>query len=341
MCLIIAISVQGRVQLPHHLCVKGPPISTNALPSPLASASDIRGFAGHSRRSMMQCLLGNPSVAATAPSLRNRYAARHMRHVEKAAVFRHGYAQRLSLCFLPPSMFSRISVVRRYLFAVSDSKTFRLLFRYLHRIVPPSSLLSLALLFVLYTIAEYTFTNWYFALGYVWKPAFPLSWRILFLSLFVVPTFSFLHLWLTLHRFTSAGNRLRRRCSSPSRPSQEYTMLPRSEANSLEERGVSSPRDDEGCDLRDIEGDAGSPRPSSPFRPRYPYSLDWTLRFIFWFAILCTSLWFALPYQQPGDLRYLPLIEKANAHPKRAGYGNQGRYYHLMYRSQTFSLTGL
>jgi hypothetical protein len=68
-----------------------------------------------------------------------------------------------------------------------------------------------------------------------------------------------------------------------------------------------------------------------------PFHLFCLLRFIFWFAIFCTSLWLGLHYQQPADLRYLPLIEEANAHPKRAGYANQGIYYQS--RSSTICST--
>jgi hypothetical protein len=234
---------------------------------------------------------------------------------------------------LPPSMFGRISVARRYLFAVSDSKALRALFRYFFRVVPFPAVISLALLCVLYSIAEYKFTTWYFTVvGFVWKPAFPLSWRILLLSLFVVPTFSFFHLlWLSLHHLAHVRHWWRRRSSSRSRPSQEYIGLPRSESNSLEERGlISGARDDEDCDLGEVEGDAGSSRPHSPFQHQAPRHLFpfISLQFILWFAIFCSSLWLGLHYQQPGDLRYLPLIEKANAHPKRAGYANEGESYH-------------
>ena len=233
-----------------------------------------------------------------------------------------------SLYSLPPSMAGRISVARRHLFAVGDSKTLRALFRYLFRVVPFPGVISLALLCILYTIAEYKFTNWYFGVvGFVWKPAFPLSWRILFLSLFVVPTFSFLHLlWLSLDHFVLVRHWWRRRYSPHSRPSQEYIRLPRSEPNSLEERGLSGARDDENCDFGVTEGDAGSSRPHSPFQHQAPRRLSFVSPwFIIWFAILCTSLWLGLDYQHPGDLRYLPLIEKANAHPKRAGYADQGK----------------
>lgn len=226
-------------------------------------------------------------------------------------------------------MFGRISAVaRRRLFAVKDTKTLMTLLRYILRLVPFSALTSLVFFCILYSAAEYKFTNWYFALGSVWKPAFPLSWRILFLSLFVVPIFSFLQLlWLALRHWMSAQHWWRRRYSFHSRPSQGYSMLPRSESNSLEVRGLS--RDDQDSPSEDIEADGGSPRLFSSFqhhqafRHRLPFVL--TLRFILWFSVLCASLWVGLHYQQPGDVRYLPLIEKANAHFKRAGYGNQGK----------------
>ena len=232
-------------------------------------------------------------------------------------------------------MFGFLSVTRRSLFAVSDSKTLQVLLQFL-RIVPFHGLISLVLLCVLYSIAEHTFTESYFAAGYIWKPesdpndwysfwkpAFPTSWCILFLLLFVAPTFSFLQLlWLSLPHVGAARYCWRRRYGSPSKPSPGYSMLPRGEPDQREPSGMS---DDEDCDLQDIEGDAGS----SPFEhqaPRRPFSFVLSLRFIFWFGLFCTSLWVGLHYQQPADLRYLPLIEKANAHPKREGYANQGNY---------------
>lgn len=224
-------------------------------------------------------------------------------------------------------MFGRISVVRRCFFAVRDSNTLLAPLRYFFKVVPFPGLVSLLLLCILYSIAEYKFTDWYFALGYVWKPAFPSSWRILFLLLFVVPTFSFLHLvWLCVHHLVLARHGWGRTTAtaSPSRPSQGYSMLPRSESNSMEERG-----DDDDCDVEDIERDVGSSRPhysSQHQAPRHPLSFIWSPRFIFWFAILCASLWFGLDYKQPGDVRYLSQIEKANAHPRRTGYANQGKY---------------
>ena len=237
-------------------------------------------------------------------------------------------------------MFGFLSVTRRSLLAVSDSKTLQALLRYLLRIMPFHGLISLVLLCVLYSIAEYTFTKSYFTAGYIWKsefaptnwssfwkPAFPSSWCILFLLLFVAPTFSFLQLlWLSLPHLGPARHWWRHRYGSLSKPSPGYSMLPR-EPDQRESSGIS---DNEDCDLQGIEGDAGSSRPHSPFghqATRHPLSFVLSLRFIFWFATLCSSLWFGLDYQQPADLRYLPLIEKANARPKREGYANQGNYY--------------
>ena len=243
-------------------------------------------------------------------------------------------------------MLGRLSVARRYLFAVS--KTLQAILQYLLRIVPFHGLISLVLLCVLYSIAEYTFTKSYFTAGYIgksaftdwffsefWKPAFPSSWRILFLSLFVAPTFSFLQLlWLSLPHLGHARHWWRRRYVSPSRPSPGYSLLPRGEPDQREPSGI---RDDEDCELQDIEGDADSSRPHSPFEhqaPRHPFPFVLSRRFIFWFALFCTSLWLGLHYQQPADLRYLPLIEKANAYPKREGYANQGNYY----QSRSFAI---
>ena len=238
-------------------------------------------------------------------------------------------------------MFGRLSVTQQYLFAASGSKTLQALLRHLLGIVSFHDLISLVLLCVLYGIAEYTFSELYFAAGYFWKsaftglewffsafwkPAFPSSWRILFLSLFVVPTFSLLQLlWLSLHHLGPAQHWWRRYVS-PSRPSPGYSILPPGEPDQREPSGI---RDDEDYDSQDIELDAGSSRLHSPFKhqaPRHPFSFVLSSRFIFWFTIFCTSLWLGLHYRQPADLRYLPLIEKANAHPKRAGYANQGIY---------------
>ena len=226
-------------------------------------------------------------------------------------------------------MFRRISVARRYLFAVGDTQALRVFLRYFLRVVSVSSsaLISLVLLCVLYTTAEHKFLDW---LGWVWEPSYPPSWRVLFLSLFVVPAFSFLQLvWLCLHHLICARNWWRRGWVSPSRQSQGYSMLQRNESSLPEEGGLSGIRDDEDGDLGHHEGGVEAPRFHASFQKQvlsYLSSFMLSPRFIFWFSLLCTSLWFGLHYQQPADIRHLPAIEKANAHPKRAGYGNQGKY---------------
>ncbi|KAF8550521.1 glycosyltransferase family 69 protein [Imleria badia] len=107
-------------------------------------------------------------------------------------------------------------------------------------------------------------------------------------------------------------------------------MLPRGVSGSLEERVQSGIKDEEDCDSEDIEEDADSSRLHSSFQRKAPRQLSSFILspwFIFWFAISCTSLWLGLHYQQPGDLRYATLIEKANAHPKSAGYANQEKIF--------------
>ena len=186
----------------------------------------------------------------------------------------------------PPSML--IHIARRYFIAVRNSKTFHALLRYPLTVVQFPGLISFLLLCVLYSIADYTFTKWYFLPGgdvwtesFIWTAAFPSSWRKLFLSLYVVPTFAFIHLlWFSLYHLVPAWQR------------RKYTLL-------------------------------------APFQnpaPQHLFEFVWSPRFVIWFAIFCTSLWVGLHYQQPADLRYLPLIERANAHPKRVGYANQGKY---------------
>lgn len=190
--------------------------------------------------------------------------------------------------------------------------------RCLLRVVLFPGVVSLPLLWFLYSVAEHMFTKWYFDMyESVWKPAFPWSWRLLFLSLFVIPAFSFLQLsWLLV----LAPQWWRPRYNSHSSPSEGYIMLPRSESNSLEERERSGARDDEAAD---IEGSADSSRPQPP---RGLFSSAWFMQFVFWLATLCITLSVGLHYQQPADLRYLSLIKNANAHPNRHGYANRGEY---------------
>ena len=217
----------------------------------------------------------------------------------------------------------RIATARRCLLALGDSRPLRALFRCL-RHLPFPGLVSLLLFWTLYSIAEYKFTDRYFALGDVWKPAFPWSWRALFLALFVVPAFSFCQLaWLVLGHVVLArrGNRY----GGQMRGTREYSVLLRSEPSSLEleERRMLGVRDEE---ERELEDGCAS-RFHSPCQrsdPRHPLSLVSSPRFMLWFALFCTSLWLGLRYQQPEDVRYRPQIEKASAHPKRAGYANQG-----------------
>ena len=238
----------------------------------------------------------------------------------------------------PPSRSGwQLSVAQRYLCAASE--TLLSVFRCLRFVLYPC-LVSLVLLCVLYSVAEYQFTDWYFGVyGYAWKLAFPWSWRLLFLLLCTVPAFSCLHIL----RLLVLAQWRRSRYNSHSSPSQEYTMLSWNESDSLEERELSGARDDENCGLEDIEGDAGSSLLRLPLQRRAPTHLmpsNWFLEFILWLVILCISLW-ALLHRHPGDLRCLPLIEKANAHPNRTGYANQGEYYDPSLCPRSTSLTDL
>ncbi|KAG9311506.1 cryptococcal mannosyltransferase 1-domain-containing protein [Chiua virens] len=218
-----------------------------------------------------------------------------------------------------------IFAAQRRLLAAAYHKTLLPLFRHLLKLVRHPGVTSAVLFVVLYSVAEYEFTNLYFALGFIWKPAFPLSWRLLLLSLFVLPVLAFVQL-ACLCCYHAAVARYwwrHRKSSSFSTLSQGYTMLPRSESNSLEERGGTLARDDEQhVDLDELEEDEGSPRPSRHQTPRL-----WLLRAFFWFGLLCVSLWVGLHYQHPGDLRCRPMIERATAHPRRAGYGNQEKIF--------------
>ena len=242
-------------------------------------------------------------------------------------------------------MFGQISVAQRYLFSPSTiGNIFRPLFGCLLKVVLFPGLISLVLLYVLYNVADSKFTEWYFGLhNYVWEPAFPWSWRLVFLSLFVVPAFASLHLlWLSVAVLTSQGWRGRR--NSHRGWSRGYIILPRSESNSLEERELSSIRDTGDCDSADVESDAGLSRHHTPFQHRKYHHLFPSgrfLQFLLWLAIMGTSLWLGLHYRHPGDLRYLPLIEKANAHPNRTGYANQGEYYDPSLCPRSTSLTDL
>lgn len=214
------------------------------------------------------------------------------------------------------------------MFAVARNN--KLLIRLILKAVFYPGVLSLAVLCILCSIAEYTFTSLYFVLGSIWKPAFPLSWRLLLLSLFVVPAFSLLHLLhISAHRLLLARYG-RHRLSSRLRSLQGYLLIPRSEPRSSEDRDSSDARTDEGSTwTADFEhGDAGSPRQSrcQHHTPRHHSSTPSLLHLVFWLIIFSSSLWLGLHYQHPGDVRYLPLIEKAIAHPNRAGYANQGEY---------------
>ena len=229
-----------------------------------------------------------------------------------------------SLKFVPwsPSMLSQIFVALRVFFAATYGRILKPLFRCLLRVALFFGLTSLWLFCILYTIAEYTFSDFYFPIGYVWKPAFPLSWRLLFLSLFEVPALAFIQLvWLPSHHLILVYLWWRRKPGSSTRPSQGYVMLSRSESNSPRGGTFSHTANAEDYDFVDTEADTGSLRHCSPF---HPLSFPWSLRFAFWLAILCISLWLTLHYEDPGDVRYFPLIKDASANPRREGYANGG-----------------
>lgn len=223
-------------------------------------------------------------------------------------------------CSSPSSMFGRIPIARRHAWAAAYNKIIWPFLRCLRRVVASLGVSFLWLLCVFYVITEYTFTKFYLlAFSNVWKPVFPLSWRLLLMTLFIVPLIALVRvLWLSVCLLIPV---CRWGCSKPGlRPSSSrgYSMLPRSEANSLEER----PGGDEDRALADIEGDTGVM--SSSFQ-QFPTTWCWWL--CVWFAVLCISLSIALDFDRAGDLRYLPQIEQANAHPRREGYNNNGNTY--------------
>lgn len=220
----------------------------------------------------------------------------------------------------PMDMSSQLPVTQQNILAKTYRKTLKPLFQSLLKIGFHPAVVSLALFYVLYSVAEYTFTDWYFAVGHVWKPAFPLSWRIVLLSLFVVPALASIQLvWLALQGWALGYHWWRCLSNARSSPSQGYMMLSRSESSSLVE-GVGE--DDYAFAFAGVERDTPCSRISCP--PKQASRFVWPLQFVFWLAVLCASLWVALHYRHAGDLRYLPLIERANAHPKREGYANNG-----------------
>jgi hypothetical protein len=110
-------------------------------------------------------------------------------------------------------------------------------FRRLFKVALHPVALSLALLLGLYSLADYAFTLYCFSeIGWVWKPAFPFSWRLALLSLFVVPAFSFLHLlWFAVHYLLHTRSRRYRRHGARSRLRRRYISLPQSGSNTIED----------------------------------------------------------------------------------------------------------
>ncbi|KAH7884203.1 glycosyltransferase family 69 protein [Phlebopus sp. FC_14] len=100
------------------------------------------------------------------------------------------------------------------------------------------------------------------------------------------------------------------------KPRHGYLLLPR--GDSLEERASWDVVDGQDCDLEGGEESGRLTRPISPL-----HTPVWWTRFFLYLGLFCTSVFVALRYEQPGDVRYRPQWQEAILHPRPTGYATQ------------------
>ena len=193
-------------------------------------------------------------------------------------------------------------------------------------------LLSLLILVTLYSVAEKLFSDRFFPArqDHIWLPAFPSSWRSILLLLITVPLFAFIQvlgllasrfsLPLLIDRWNNAfGNH------HPSH--QGYFMFQQDATidsyglfNSIDE-GNSNIEHAERCSERSFSRSA-----SHTPRPLLSHHRVWRIQLIVYLTLFCVSTWVGVHYEHPGDVRYRDAIQAAVAHPRRQGYGKQGKF---------------
>jgi len=222
------------------------------------------------------------------------------------------YARRLSRLFKTthghPTSKAILHVGSRLAFAVSR--------------VP--SLVSALIFVAIYIMIEIVFAVLYVPIFKGWKPAFPLSWRFLLVLLLVVPIFTFTQvLRLLLPLLVDRWNRVNGGVDL----SHSYVMLRRDDT-------IPRPvvlfdvAEEENALLENAEDvREHSSRPTSPCASHTgPHHKLWWIQFVIYFLLFVASTWVAVHYEQPGDVRYRDSIRSAVAHPRREGYGRQGKH---------------
>ena len=138
-----------------------------------------------------------------------------------------------------------------------------------------------------------------------WHPAFPLSWRFLLVLLLLL-------LPLLTHRNGASG--------SVSLSRRGYITLRRTAElfDSAEEQHALLENAEEGNEL---SSRSSSPTASLPG----PHHKQWWIQLLTYILLFIVSTWVGVHYEQPGDVRYRDSIQSAVAHPRRQGYGKQGK----------------
>ena len=179
------------------------------------------------------------------------------------------------------------------------------------------SLVSLLIFVAIYIATEVVLAATSVPIFSGWHPAFPLSWRFILVLLFVVPIFAFTQVFrlllpLLIHRNGASG--------SVSLSRQGHITLRRTAElfDAAEEQHALLENAEEGNEL---SSRSSSPTASLPG----PHQKQWWIQLLTYILLFIVSTWVGVHYEQPGDVRYRDSIQSAVAHPRRQGYGKQGK----------------
>lgn len=181
------------------------------------------------------------------------------------------------------------------------------------------SLVSLLIFVTIYIATEVVLAAISVPIFSGWHPAFPLSWRFLLVLLFVVPIFAFTQVFRLLLPLLIDRNRASG-LGSVSLSRRGHVTLRRTVEpfDAAEEQHALLENAEEGNEL--------SSRSSSPTASLAgPHHKQWWIQLLTYILLFIVSTWVGVHYEQPGDVRYRDSIQSAVAHPRRQGYGKQGK----------------
>ena len=176
---------------------------------------------------------------------------------------------------------------------------------------------------VLYLVAK---SKWDRKFAGVWEPAFPKAWTAWFLVLVVIPVFALVQLvWLlssTLVLYIASKRGIRSRYRS-TRPSVVF--------DAEETQVMLQERDGEDSPRPGTPPQSTKPTPQELLIARLPAlsSILWWVQIVTYSWLICMGLWEINHYENEGDIRFRPALQRALSEHDRDpnGYARGERIY--------------